>query len=335
MLAAGYRPLEPFVKSNAKWRCECVECGRETSPRYDNVRVGRSHCKWCAGHAVDPDQAAAEMRAAGVEPLDSYEGIHEPWRCRCTECGRTVTPRLNGIRHGQGGCVWCATNAPVEADAAVEFMRARGAEPLEPFPGGHAKWKCRCLECEREIEPKYSKVKHGRNACPYCSKSKVDAADAVETMRQAGLEPLVPFPGSRAPWLCRCVTCDAEVTPRYNGVSNGQGGCKRCSPFGFNAALPGAVYLMTHSEFRAWQVGITNAPDKRIAAHARQGWDLVELLEFDDGREAERIERAILDHWRSQGWPDAVPKSAMPQGGYTETVAWVNVPKVSLQDFLA
>lgn len=65
---------------------------------------------------VDPDAAAARMRAVRLEPLEPFVDADEPWRCRCLACGRVVTPRLSSIGAG-GGCKYCATagldlNAP-------------------------------------------------------------------------------------------------------------------------------------------------------------------------------------------------------------------------------
>ncbi len=40
-------------------------------------------------------------------------------------------------------------------------------------------------------------------------------------MRAAGAEPLLPYPGAQVPWLCRCLTCDREITPRYDNVVRG------------------------------------------------------------------------------------------------------------------
>jgi len=112
--------------------------------------------------------------------------------------------------------------------AAVARMRAAGAEPLEPYPGASVSWRCRCMKCGRTITPRVSKVLvHG--VCGYCAGKLVDPASAVQVMRSAGLEPLVPYPGNKQPWPCRCLACGAEVKPRYNNVEHGAGSCNRCS----------------------------------------------------------------------------------------------------------
>lgn len=58
--------------------------------------------------------------------------------------------------------------------------------------------------------------------------ARVDREAAVQLMRDANLEPLVPYPGADNKWLCRCLTCGAEVLPRYSSINRGQNGCKPC-----------------------------------------------------------------------------------------------------------
>ncbi|MFI9273973.1 hypothetical protein ACIGXM_25180 [Kitasatospora sp. NPDC052896] len=107
MLAAGFEPLESYTGSGSPWRCRCTRCGKESTPRFDNARSGRSGCRHCAGRGPgDPGQATADMRAAGLEPLAPYPGASEPWPCRCTTCGNKVTPRLSSVRRGTG-CRYC------------------------------------------------------------------------------------------------------------------------------------------------------------------------------------------------------------------------------------
>jgi len=54
-----------------------------------------------------------------------------------------------------------------------------------------------------------------------------EAASVV--MFAAGLTPLVEYPGSDKPWLCRHEACGREVTPRRNSIVTGESGCKFCA----------------------------------------------------------------------------------------------------------
>lgn len=48
MMRYGYKPLEPYVKSNAKWRCLHLPCNNEVSPQYATIQQGYGGCRFCA-----------------------------------------------------------------------------------------------------------------------------------------------------------------------------------------------------------------------------------------------------------------------------------------------
>jgi hypothetical protein len=329
MREAGAEPLEPYPGSKPPWRCRCLTCGKEVRPNYNSVSKGQGVCVWCARRVVEEEEVAAVMRAAGFDPLEPYPGSIAPWLCRCRECSREISPSVATVRRRGHCCGYCSGNR-VDPEEAEAVMRAAGYEPLAEYPGATEPWMCRCEKCGREVTTTYRNVSDG-HGCGYCSRVRVDPIDAVAFMEAAGLKPLVPYPGATEAWPCRCTTCGNEVNPRWHNVSRGQGGCIYCAHGRrFDPAAPAWLYLLGHPEFRAWQVGITGRPDKRLEAHQRRGWHLVELFEFKLGCDALQAEAAIISGWRRQGFADAVPKSEMPQGGYTETVAWVNVPDITL-----
>jgi hypothetical protein len=108
-------------------------------------------------------------------------------------------------------------------------MISAGAEPLVPYPGNSKPWLCKCLKCKREITPTLGNVNNsGTKPCAYCSKKKVHPDDAVQLMKKAMLEPLVPYPGSNSKWKCKCLSCGEIVYPMHSWIVSGQGGCKRC-----------------------------------------------------------------------------------------------------------
>jgi len=149
MRAAGPEPLEPYRNAMTPWRSQCRRCGREVSPLLNNIKNGQGGCIWCARGAVDPEEAGAFMRAAGLEPLTAYPGRAAPWPCRCQRCHQAVSPRYGAVRNGSG-CRYCNDTA-IKPDAAAALMRAAALEPLEPYPGSQRPWKCRCAKCGRTV----------------------------------------------------------------------------------------------------------------------------------------------------------------------------------------
>lgn len=461
MRTAGLEPLVPYPGAQPQWLCRCKTCGDEVTPRYYNIKNGWGGCPTCRRarqsvvQRLPGSEAVAAMRAAGLDPVVPYPGRHEPWLCRCQTCGKQVTPRLNGILCGQGGCKWCAPNAPVDPRAAASIMQNAGLEPLVPYPGAGARWPCRCGQCGVEVTPSYNSVrmghagcihcslkatagasqrlshesaagvmlgrkleplvpyqnaftpwlcrclvcgsevtpsysnvksgwgclsckwiaqsdrqripeatavavmlkagvqplgpfrhshepwpgkclvcgklispslgsiKSGQGACKFCANCAVDPDEAAGYMRDAGLEPLGPYPGRHAQWSCRCLNCQRTVTPRYGSIRRGQGGCRWCAArngFGFDANKVAFVYLVAHAALGALKVGVGNTTGTRLAEHRRQGWDLIATVRVP-GAVALDIEKDILDGWRDGlDLPPYLSRGEMPQGGWTETV---------------
>jgi hypothetical protein len=116
----------------------------------------------------------------------------------------------------------------LDHDTAAAVIRRAGVEPLEPYRGSQAPWRCRCLMCGHEVQPRFDNVRAGHAACGYCAGAMVDPVAAVAVMRAAGLEPLDPYPGAGQPWRCLCTRCGHEVKPRYASVSKGSG-CRYCA----------------------------------------------------------------------------------------------------------
>lgn len=228
MREADLEPLDPYPGSNEPWRCACMKCGKVVTPNYASVNVGAGGCAWCAGNKIDPADAVAAMRSVGVEPLVPYPGSMRPWKCRCLTCDHEVTPTYGAIRNGQGGCIWCSGHK-VELSTRLSVMDGALLTPLVPYPGNNkAPWLCRCQRCGKEVTPNYNCIQKGQGGCGWCSGRKKEHAEVEAVMRRASLEPLVPYPGSDAPWLCRCLGCSAEVAPRYGDINRGQGGCRQC-----------------------------------------------------------------------------------------------------------
>ncbi|MER5866678.1 hypothetical protein [Kitasatospora sp. NPDC002040] len=241
MRVAGLEPLDPFIGSTKPWRCQCTTCGGIVTPSYHSVNSNNAGCLLCgrertaAALRLDPDAAVDVMRAGGYEPLSPYPGSGTPWPCRCRSCNSVGTPTLDNVRQGYG-CMACGRERTVAAhrldpDQATQVMREGGFEPLAPYPGALAPWRCRCTTCGRESDPMYASVSQG-SGCRYCGRHTVVPAEAAEFMLSRGLEPLTPYPGSILPWPCRCTECGTTTTKvSYHAyaTSPARRGCVDCA----------------------------------------------------------------------------------------------------------
>jgi hypothetical protein len=120
-------------------------------------------------------------------------------------------------------------------DAAAALMLARGYQPLEPYPGCNAPWRCLHLPCGADVRARYGKVRAGEGCCAPCGvaastvKRQADPRTSATIMLDNLLEPLEPYPGgNHRPWKCQCLRCGAIVSPTRANIRRGQGGCVPC-----------------------------------------------------------------------------------------------------------
>jgi hypothetical protein len=154
-------------------------------------------------------------------------------------------------------------------------------------------------------------------------------------MVSAGLLPMVPYPGSKAPWVSICMECGEWVTPLYNNVQQTGRGCIYCAPSTFDVTREGYLYLLQHRDHYAAKVGISNVPKQRLWQLHSYGWDTrngIVLGPFD-GRVTVQLENSIHTEWRSQGF-DPVPLLDWTDGK-TETVSLFDVPWEMLLETMA
>ena len=210
-------------------------------------------------------------------------------------------------------------------------------EPLTEFPGWHEPWKCRCLDCDAEVHPRFSTVRKSGWACATCSRSRFARMKAAEQHDErarlmdevGGVVPLEPYKKSGTPWKSKCKVCNSIVTPRFDDVVNKKRrACIVCSrnefhEFSFDFKAPGVIYFVEHLDLMALKVGITSTSSKtdRIGQHELNGWTVIKTWSVQSGFIARDIEQKILRWWRvEKNLPFVCTERDMPQGGFTETI---------------
>lgn len=323
MKKSGFDPIVPFPGTNKAWKCKCVKCGKTTTPTYWNVAKGTG-CKYCSSRAVDPKDAEIEMRARGFEPLELFPGATQGWLVRCKQCTREFKVKFHSL-NTKKRCKYCAGVAVIEEDL-IEKLSELKLEPLESYKTAKTPWKCKCLVCGHIVQPTWNRIKQGRGHCAYCAQRRVDIPEALKFMKSIDLKPLVEFPGNNKPWLCECLKCHANVTPRWSDVRRGQGGCSNCANYGLNYQKPGFLYLVTNEELNSHKIGIANSYksrkfDDRMYQHQKRGWTIFKKMNFETVKQASDVEAAVLSWLRMEvGLPIKLTRKQMPQGGHTETV---------------
>lgn len=330
----GLEPLVPYTNSTTNWLCRCLRCGSTASPRLSDLRTGKSKtgCKKCGGNFPMPEEEAESIfRKSGFTPLGKFKGVDHPWKSICTHCGKQSSPTISTLRSGSG-CGWCVGQF-VDIEYVNKKMTESLLEPLEDFPGGKINWKCRCVRCARTVFPRFNNIDQGWGGCGYCAGRRVDPKTAELKMIESGLRPLVPYPGNQTPWLCVHVECGKEVTPLYNSVKFGQGGCRFCSVSGLKWDQPTVLYLAVNDLFH--KIGIANNTtlEKRLGKHQKAGLKPIALFQFGVGDDAYSVEQIIVSWWRSECNSGPVPRNVLPDG-WTETVYNDDVLPSTTLDYL-
>lgn len=325
MQAAGLEPIEPFVNALRPWRCMCMRCRREVTPRYAGVQQGQGGCSFCASNAAVPHPVALKaLEDQGLAPLEPFPGSNRPWRCRCITCGADVAPRYTDIKQKAVACRYCSSRRRgvalrKPAREAVAVMISAGLEPLGDYTDNKTPWESRCVRCDRIVRPRYNAISNGQGGCPYCAgNAPVDPQEATAVMVRAGFRPLGSFPGSHSPWPCICERCGRESTPALVNVRAGRSTCRFCAPRGFQYAKPGFVYVITHARLGAHKVGISGHGTGRLEKHQRRGWTVHRTISFELGMHAYLVEQSVLRWLRTEL---LAPPFGEFDEGWTETVA--------------
>ncbi|MFF2618292.1 hypothetical protein [Kitasatospora sp. NPDC058046] len=97
------------------------------------------------------------------------------------------------------------------------------------------------------------------------------------------------------------------------------------------------LYIAECDELDALKVGVTSRASRtsRVRQHARHGWRTTAEIPFDDGRHAFVAEQAVLAFLRTCGARETLRQDQLPQGGYTETVAFARLAHLSADQLLA
>ena len=221
------KPLVPYPGTAKPWKCECLRCGSVVRPRLNYLARSVYGCAVCAGKVVDIKEARELMKKTGLIPQVKFPGSDKPWLCICQKCKREVSPRYSSIKKGQGGCIWCAGKR-VDPVVAVQTMKSKGLQPLEPFVSASAKWKCQCLRCLRTISTTFKAASTSAGGCKFCAPNYANHEIILKTVEKAGYEPLEKYKNASSQWRVIHIKCGRTIKITYDSVRAGHN-CKYCA----------------------------------------------------------------------------------------------------------
>ncbi len=332
--ADGWDPstLSPGSHAIRPWRCGQ---GHRWTAQVKS-RASGAGCPVCANQRVlagynDLATVYPELasQADGWDPTSVIAGTGKTLNWMC-EKGHRWRAATNG-RVAGNGCPICANRLVLPGYNDVATLRpelaaeADGWDPSTVLVGSHRKMPWVCHLGHRWETTVLHRT--GRNqGCPYCTNRRVLAGlndlatHFPELAAEAdGWDPSTEIVDSHniRPWRCsQGHQWRAEIKSRCDGR-----GCATCAKYGYDPAKAGWLYLLRHDLWGMLQIGITNSPKTRLAAHRSLGWEVVELRGPMNGQRARTLEQTILKDLRNRGVPLGNASVAGRFSGYTE--AWI------------
>ena len=251
------------------------------------------------------------------------------WKCH--KYGHTWDESPSKRTSQNIGCVYCSGKkvligfndlATTHPAIAVE---AYGWNPTTISRGMRKKlqWKCSAHGHTWTASPGTRAVRG--YGCPYCSGNKILpgfndlSTTRPELAKEAyNFDPTTISKGSskKVQWKCGLCQTTWYATP---GSRKSSSGCPSCATTGFDVTKPGYLYMMCQPDWRLIQIGITNFPQKRLGAHKKSGWNLLNLVKPISGVETRRIETALKQWLRSEKIPVGYKPDGSKFDGYTES----------------
>lgn len=236
MEAKNLKPLEPFINVTSKWKYQCKKCGNKGITSLHAVKNGGNGCPYCSGNKPDPIKMEQRLKEEGLEPLEPYKSNSTKWKMFHRNCAQEVFVTWADIQSGGGGCGFCrykkiAKKLKRDEDFAIAKMIEAGGEPLEPYLNGNARWKVRCLKCDRISTPTFNNVIRGQGVCLACRpKPPVTTKDeAMAFIAFKKMKAISTYVSAHSKWKLQCEICSKVDDYVFTQMKAKNYGCVYCS----------------------------------------------------------------------------------------------------------
>jgi len=346
--AVGWDPSQvlPGSEKKKRWRCSS---GHEYEAVIKSRTLQGTGCPYCSGRlAVEGEsdiltkfpQIAAEALGWDPKKVSAFSGKKMKWLC---PQGHEYIATVSNRTRMHSSCPFCSNQKVLIGYNDMEtthFELARDAlgwDPRTVIAGTTKKLRWACPVGHQFLASGAKRV--AGSGCPYCSSVQILVGfnDLATTRPDLALElvsadPTKLMAGSNkaVEWRCESGhTWKASPANRNNGT-----GCPSCAKSGFDPNIDGYIYFLRHEAWGMLQIGITNHPEKRLAAHRSLGWDVIEVRGPLPGDIAKSWEQSILKSLRRRNAALGQKGSKNSFDGFTE--AWVEEtwPSQSLYDLM-
>jgi hypothetical protein len=336
-----------------KWKCKL---GHIWEAKVSDRSKGHG-CSICSGKTVligfndlRTTHPHLAREADGWDPKSTTagSGVMRKWICKKGHTWNTKTVNRTHTRTGKdSGCPTCSghkilpgfndlrTVAPLLAKEAVGWDPSQ----IGPWHKENLTWKCK----KGHTYDSLVEYRRRGDGCPYCSGRKcltgfndIKTTDPKLAKQAFGWDPTLVTRGSgkRVKWKCeKGHTWLATPNTRTTSKNNGSG-CPGCEVTGFNPEKSAHLYLLKHSKWKMFQVGITNSPNSRLAKHRQLGWSQVEVIGPMPGKKAKKLERDVLNYLKLQKVTFANKAGGQKFDGWTESWTTASFQVRSLKQLL-
>ena len=341
------------------WRCDSTKYPPHSWVATIGQRLRGQGCAVCAHKQIikgindlattHPDIA---VQADGWDPstVTAYSNKSLAWKC---PAGHITKKQVNWRTQAKkSGCKICA-NLQVEIgfnDLASKFpevaAEADGWDPTTVVFGAEKKRAWKCSICGFRWSANVDSRTRIGAGCPACagnilvvgvndlaSKAPHLVAEWDWTKNEMGPDQVAV--GSRPIVWWICPNGHSYKSPPYRRTGGYESGCPDCSHTGFKPNSPAWLYFLRHSHWGLLQMGITNEPEIRLAAHQSQGWEVIEAPRGPmPGMLTHQWEQDILKALRRRFVSLGPEHIAGKFSGYTESWIEEDFPVKSLAELM-
>lgn len=145
---------------------------------WSHFKTQKRQCKYCYGRNQTTEGFHKRILNQNIEFLSEFQGVENPIKCKCNDCGNiwTCIRPMDLIR--RNGCPTCGiinrANKKRKSQEQFEkdlFNYNPNIKVIGKYTGTHKPIKCKCLIDDYEWESYASNLLNGTAGCPKCNNS--------------------------------------------------------------------------------------------------------------------------------------------------------------------
>lgn len=161
------------------FKIQCLICKQVSETNWDTLgKKGRNQgCENCSRSKAGFKQVSEDMHQRvllenNLQAVGIYTGNSDLISVKCLICKKNKRVRRSVLlrrKKKMQGCMTCAGARVADPQKIARVMKKAKLKPVDPYPGGHKRWKCECLKCGEIVYPEFNSILQGQGGCIYCA----------------------------------------------------------------------------------------------------------------------------------------------------------------------